>query len=147
MHRIMLALLTLVLIACGTTSTIPVVTPKPDIVVPPYAEIAKNASDMTEAQWKVYSASLVGGQFLNWTGWIVDVETGRDGIFLVKMALEPPGTPLRTYKVTFNLAESQAISLNKNQRVIFNGTIVSVENPLGECYIKASGVTITLATD
>ena len=140
--RLGIVVLALLVIACGTSRAIPTVAPNANIVVPSYEVIASKAHDMTDAQWKQYSAGLVGGIFRDWTGWIVDVEEKRDGSYLVKIALDPPETAWRTYKVEFNLSKDEAISLNKNQKVLFGGTIVSVENPLGECYIKASGAVI-----
>ena len=103
---------------------------------PPYAEIAGNLETMTEAQWKAYLPTLKGNMALNWRGWVADVDLGGNGVYTLLIDMDPPGTFLSTYDVSFEIPEADALGYEIGQEVRFSGTIERASEFLGSTTIR-----------
>lgn len=114
-------------------------TPAP--TAPPFAEIWGNVQDMTEAQWKEYLPTLAGARVENWEGWVENVDvSGSKYTLLVDM--DSPDEFLSTYDVRFAVSEDVGLKLQKDQPVVFSGTIDKVQELLGSITVFLQDVTL-----
>jgi hypothetical protein len=95
---------------------------------------------MTEAQWSVYVDELKGTRASNWVGWIEEISQNASGGYIVKVDLDSPDIVLSTYNVTFDIVDEGEPLLQKDQQIVFSGTIESVANILGGLQVRLTDV-------
>ena len=110
------------------------------ITAPSYWQIEESMKQMTEAQWSVYVDEIEGTRASNWVGWIEEVSENAPGGYKVKVDLDSPDIVLSTYNVIFDIVDEEKAPLQKNQQIIFTGTIESVANILGGLQVRLTDV-------
>jgi RNA polymerase subunit RPABC4/transcription elongation factor Spt4 len=115
-------------------------TPAAPVTAPSYWQIEENMKQMTEAQWSVYVDEIEGTRASNWVGWIEQVSENASGGYEVKVDLDSPGVVLSTYNVIFDIVDEERPPLQKNQQIVFTGTIESVANILGGLQVRLTDV-------
>lgn len=105
----------------------PTETPPP--FAPPIEEILATVDGMTDAQRNNYNETLRGNIVENWTGTITDVDEGELlGGFTVYVDMVDSNFGA---EVHIKVTEEVALSLNKDQKIVFSGEIDSVSDILG----------------
>lgn len=105
----------------------PTATPLP--LAPPIEEILATVEGMTDAQRNNYNEQLKGNIVENWTGTIMDVDEGEIfGGFTVYVDMVDDNF---SSEVHIKVTEEVALSLNKEQKIVFSGAIKSVSDILG----------------
>jgi RNA polymerase subunit RPABC4/transcription elongation factor Spt4 len=107
---------------------------------PSYWQIEESMKRMTEAQWSVYVDEIEGTRASNWVGWIEEVSENASGGYQVKVDLDPPDIILSTYNVIFDIVDEGRPLPQKDQQVVFTGTIESVANILGGLQVRLADV-------
>jgi DNA-directed RNA polymerase subunit RPC12/RpoP len=115
-------------------------TSTPPVAAPSYWQIEENMKQMTEAQWNVYVDEIEGTRASNWVGWIEDISENASGGYKVKVDLDSPDIVLSTYNVVFDITDGQKSLIQKDQQIVFTGTIESVANILGGLQVRLADV-------
>lgn len=119
------------LAAASPVPPTPTLTRDPSIA-PPYEELCKRPPDMTDVQFERHFQQFAGKRITDWPGWVYDV-TQFGGIYQVSIAMRPPGGLLWSRQVEINnIPADLALSLNKQQPIVFSGTIREVGLFLGQ---------------
>jgi hypothetical protein len=105
-----------------------------------FETVRSNMNEMTDAQFKNYTKSLVG-QTITWDGWVEEVKEKFFGGYECWIDMDAP-KELSVQDVTFPIDENLAMQLRKDKRVQFTGTIKSVYNILGSCSVSLSDARI-----
>lgn len=84
----------------------------------------------TEARFKAYARS-VEGSWIRWQGWVEDVNEKLLGGYEVWIDMDSPEEMLSVQDITFDIPDSLALALEKNQQIVFEGQISSLRNFLG----------------
>jgi len=95
-----------------------------------YTEIRNSMEPMTDAQFKAYVRSLEGKK-IRWTGYVEDVKETSATDYKLLVDMDSPSVWLSVYDVSFEVPNSVALSLKKDQQVEFEGIISSISNVLG----------------
>lgn len=105
----------------------PTETPLP--FAPPIEEILATVDGMTDAQRNNYNETLRGNIIENWTGTITDVDEGEIlGGFTVYVDMIDSNFGA---EVHIKVTEEVALSLNKDQKIVFSGEIDHVSDIFG----------------
>ena len=99
---------------------------------------------MTEAQWKAYLPTLEGQQVVKWQGWVVEVDAKSGGRYELWVDMDSPDDPFSTQDVYFPVPEDIALTINKDQEVVFSGIIESVTEFMGSISFRLEDVTFEL---
>ena len=110
------------------------------VSAPSYWQIEENMKQMTEAQWNIYVNEIEGTRAGNWVGWIEDVSENASGGYKVKVDLDSPNIVLSTYNVIFDITDEAKPPIQKDQQIVFSGTIESVANILGGLQVRLADV-------
>lgn len=89
----------------------------------------------TEAQFKAYARG-VDGKRVRWTGWIDDVNEKLLGGYEIWIDMDPPTADLSTYDVSFDITAQQAMNLQKDRRIEFEGTIKNMMDIMGSLNVS-----------
>lgn len=108
---------------------------------PPFSTIRTQMEGMTEAQFKQYARTLKGKQ-VHWTGWVEDVNETLLGDYEVWVDMDAPDELFSVQDVTFKVPADVALSLRRDQKITFTGTVDSVLNVLESTQITLSDVVI-----
>ena len=98
---------------------------------PPYQQLCRRDETLTDAQFVEYLESLRGKKVIDWSGWIYDVYD-RSGGYDVLIAMDPPSFLWSRDIELLGLPKDQALALQKEQQVVFSGTIRDVGAFLGK---------------
>lgn len=116
----------------------PIVTPKPSLTptphswAPPFKQLCERHKTLTDVQFVEYLESFRDKKIIDWTGWVYDVYDYSDG-YTVLIAMKPPGGLLWARDIELlGLPKDQALDLQKEQKVVFSGTIRDVGAFLGQ---------------
>ena len=114
--------------------------PTPNLA-PPLAEMFENYNEMTDAQWEKYSDTLTGTYIDSWEGVVRKVDAGEVfggySIFIDMDGRSSPGVYIG------DAPEEMALSLNKDQKIVFSGDISLASNSFGlTLHLDAETVTI-----
>ena len=82
---------------------------------------------MTEAQYNAYLNSL-NGSWIRWSGYIEEVNEKTFGGYEVWIDMDEPSEMFSVQDIMFDIPDSIALLLNKDQRVTFEGEIDSAMN-------------------
>lgn len=105
----------------------PAASPAP--LAPSIEEILAAVEGMTDAQRNHYMASLEGARVEGWRGTVSDVDEGEIlGGFSVYVDMVPSNF---SSEVHFDVPEDIALSLSKDQVIVFSGNIETVSDILG----------------
>ncbi|MBN1981480.1 MAG: zinc ribbon domain-containing protein [Chitinivibrionales bacterium] len=105
-----------------------------------FTTIRANTLDMTEAQFNIYTKSLVGTRVV-WSGWVDDVDEKLLGGYRLLVDMDGPSSPLRIKDVTIPIADTIATKFNKNERITFEATIDRISRSTSSCLIDLSNAT------
>ena len=100
-----------------------------------YTEIRNSMKSMTDAQFKAYVRSLEGKR-IRWTGYVENVLETSSAQYKLLVDMDAPSVLLSVYDVSFEVPNSVALSLKKDEQVEFEGTISSVSNVFGVCDVS-----------
>jgi len=146
-----LAVLILVALACGSTSTEfahrtppqPEATATPRPIAPPCKEIAEKVEPMTEAQRKAYLSTLVGNSVTSWIGRVSEVDVKYDGSYELQLDMNSPAWySFRVYRVYFDIPDDIALEFEIDQAVVFSGTIDRVKEFSGSVIVYLNDVSL-----
>ena len=90
-----------------------------------FREIRKNLKNMTDVQFEEYAKSLKGKR-VRWKGYVEDVKEKFFGGYKVLVDMDSPSDPISVQDIIFDVSKEQAISLTKDDKIKFEGTISSV---------------------
>lgn len=109
---------------------------------PPFAEIVDNYNDMTDAQWEAYADTLRGTYIDEWEGVVTDVDAGE--VFGGYSIFIDTGEDSFLSEIYVSDApEEMALSVDKDQRVVFSGVVSLASNSIGlALYLDADTVMI-----
>lgn len=106
---------------------------------PSYEEIKKQKQTLTDAQWREYiDTQLINARVTNWTGYILEVNES----YLVRIDLEEIGF-FSAGEIEFTTSKDVALSLSKNQKVSYSGTIERIEDDFNFVKLILKDVTIS----
>ena len=91
-------------------------------------------NNLTEAQFNALARG-VEGRRVRWSGWVEDVNEKMFGGFEVWVDMDSPAQMISVQDVTFGVPQSIALSLRKDSRLTFEGTIASVLNVFGSLQV------------
>jgi hypothetical protein len=113
-------------------------------IAPSYSEIYNNYTTMTDVQWDKFSKELEGQLVVDWQGWIDEVEQESNGKYEIRIDMDSPSETWSVQDVTFEIAMSEdtALLLQKDQQIVFSGTISRVSDILGTIIITLEEPTI-----
>jgi hypothetical protein len=114
-------------------------------LAPPIYRIFASGAGMTDAQLNNYIKSLKGTIVENWEGDVVEVDEHEIlGGFTVYVNM----VETKYWKdVHFSVSEEVALSLNKDQHIVFSGVISDVDlTELGGKYVSLRNATISTET-
>ena len=121
--------------ALGTPLPTPTALPTPTVTptawAPPFKQLCERDKTLTDAQFVEYLESLRGKEVIDWTGWVYDV-FDRSGGYTVLIAMRPPGAFWSRNIELLGLPKDQALELQKEQKVVFSGTIRDAGAFLGQ---------------
>jgi len=90
---------------------------------------------MTDIQFEEYAKSLKGKR-VRWKGYVEDVTEKFFGGYKVLVDMDSPNDPISVQDVTFDVSKEQAISLTKDDKIEFEGTISLVFSMLTSLQIS-----------
>lgn len=99
-----------------------------------FFEIRNAMRTKTDAQWKVYTRSLKG-KAIRWDGWVDNTKEKFFGGYEVLIDMDSPKEIFSVFDVDFDIPESIALRLEKDQRIRFTGKIDYIMNVLGSCQV------------
>ncbi len=91
--------------------------------------------EMTEAQFKALARRLEGRR-IRWRGWVEDVNEKMLGGHELWVDMDSPAEPLSVQDVTFDIPPDLALALRKDSRLVFEGTIASIQDIMGSLQIR-----------
>lgn len=100
-----------------------------------FLEIRQKMENMTDLQFEEYTKSLKGKR-VRWNGYVEDVKEKLFGGYEVLIDMDNPNEPLSVQDITFNTPKEQAVSLQKDSPIHFEGTISSIINILTSLQIS-----------
>ncbi|RKZ36408.1 MAG: hypothetical protein DRQ49_18010 [Gammaproteobacteria bacterium] len=100
-----------------------------------FRKIRKNLKSMTDIQFEEYAKSLKGKR-VRWKGYVEDVTEKFFGGYKVLVDMDSPNDPISVQDVTFDVSKEQAISLTKDDKIEFEGTISLVFSMLTSLQIS-----------
>jgi hypothetical protein len=100
-----------------------------------FLTIRKNMEGMTDLQFKRYADGLKGKKVI-WTGWVEEVKERFLGGYDCWVDMDSPGAMMSVQDVTFDVSESVAMKLKKDNKIRFTGTIKSVMSVMGSCQVN-----------
>ena len=107
-----------------------------------FLTIRKNMAEMTDLQFKRYAAGLEG-KTVSWKGWVEEVKERFLGGYSCWVDMDSPAVSMSVQDVTFDVPESVALKLKKDQQLRFTGKIEDVMSLLGSCQVNlAKGTTV-----
>lgn len=97
---------------------------------------------MTDAQWDLYVKGLAGMSVDGWTGWVEDVRSKTFGGYELWIDMDSPDELISVQDVSFDIPDSLALELNKDDKVNFSGTIYYAQYILGSLQISLENPTV-----
>lgn len=91
--------------------------------------------EMTEAQFKALARALESRR-VRWRGWVEDVNEKMLGGYELWVDMDSPAESMSVQDVTFDIPQDLALALRKDSRVVFEGTIASIQNIMGSLQIR-----------
>lgn len=105
-----------------------IATPKPETTTSiSFKEIRHNMEVMTDLQFEEYAKTLIGKR-VGWSGYVEDVKQKFLGGYEVWIDMDSPDELFSVQDITFEVSREQALSLKKDSRIKFVGTISFVMN-------------------
>lgn len=102
-------------------------TPTPTSWAPGYDALCKRDPSLTDVQYVQHLKTFEGKKIVDWTGWVYDVLDGP----VVLVAVRPPGGFLWARDIEMVGLGREVEKFNKEDRVVFSGTIRSMGSFLG----------------
>lgn len=97
--------------------------------------------DLTEAQFKALARGIEGRR-IRWRGWVEDVNEKALGGYELLVDMDSPTEIFSVQDVTFDIPQNLALSLRKDARITFEGTIRSVLNVMGSLQVGLVDATV-----
>lgn len=95
-----------------------------------FINIRRAMETQTDLQFEEYARSLKGKR-IRWRGYVEEVREKMFGGYEVWIDMDPPHAPLSVQDVTFAVPKAQALRLDKDDSLLFEGTIARVGSLLG----------------
>lgn len=107
-----------------------------------FHEVRRNKENMTDLQWEEYAKSIKGKR-IRWSGYVEEVKSKFFGGYQVLVDMDPPHDKMSVQDVYLDkVTKEQALSLEKDNPIEFEGTISSAISVLGSLQISLKDVKI-----